>query len=150
MNQSNDRAMYEDRAELYDRIYHWKDYPDDRLRQAADSFFRNLRPGRCALVEPWLQPHVGIPGHFSQQTYDGDDMKLCRCAVHEVEGRLSNFDFHWLVTTSAGCEHFVENHQLWMYTRDEFVDPFEAAGFQVDWRDDGLMARRGLLIAHKG
>lgn len=124
-------------------------YPDSRLGAAAESFYQNVRPGGVALVEPWFQPEKAIPGFFSQQTYDGDDMKLCRAATHQVEGRMSIFDFHWLVTRPEGVEHFVEEHRLWMYTRKELLGAFEAAGFEVEWNLGGPMPGRGLLVARK-
>ena len=124
-------------------------FPEARLRQAAEAMFRNLAPGGGLLIEPWLQPHLGKPGHFSQQTYDGPEVKLCRAGVHEVEGRVSTFDFHWLVTTAAGCEHFVDHHQLYMYTREELLAAFAAAGFVVRWEEEGLMPGRGLLVGRK-
>ena len=122
-------------------------FPDERLRATAVAFYHNVCPGGVVLLEPWLRPKVGLPGHFSQQTYEGQDMKLCRAGVHQVEGRLSVFDFHWLVTRAEGVEHFVEQHKLWMYTEEELVDAFTAAGFDAQWSEDGLMRDRGLLIA---
>jgi len=124
-------------------------YPDQRLREVAANFHSNLEPAGSIIIEPWLQPSVGKAGHCSQQVYESDDMKLCRAATHVVEGRLSTFDFNWLVTTPDGCEHFVERHQLWMYTKEELLRTFSDAGFEVEWRQDGIMPGRGLLVGKR-
>lgn len=125
-------------------------YPEERLRTTAQAFYDNLLPGGVAVVEPWLSPEAGADGHFAQQTYESETLKLCRAGVHRVDGRRSHLAFHWLVTSAQGVEHFVDEHTLWMYTRAEMVDAFETAGFEVSWRDEGLMPGRGLLVATRG
>ena len=124
--------------------------PGEPLRAVAESFHRNLLPGGVVLVEPWVEPAAAIDGHLAQQTYSSDDLKLCRTGVHRVDGRRSFLSFHWLVTTSEGVEHFVDDHTLWMTTRDEMMEVFEAAGFEARWSDEGLMPDRGVLIATRG
>ena len=120
------------------------------LRAVAESFYRNVLPGGVVLVEPWIEPEAAIDGQLTQQTYASDTLKLCRTGVHRVDGRRSSLPFHWLVTTSEGVTHFVDEHTLWMSTRAEMAAVFEAAGFETRWSDEGLMPDRGLLIATRG
>jgi SAM-dependent methyltransferase len=124
--------------------------PGEPLRAAAEAFHRNLLPGGVVLIEPWLEPDAAIDGHLAQQTCASDDLKLCRTGVHRVDGRRSFLSFHWLVTTIEGVEHFVDDHTLWMTTRGELVEAFEAAGFETSWSDKELMPDRGVLIATRG
>lgn len=124
-------------------------FPESRLRQAAQSFFAALEPGGVAVVEPWLTPDGIEVGRPSVQTYTSDDLHLVRATVPKVEGQTSVFDFHWLVVPRGGrVEHFVERHELWLYTHEQVQAAFEDAGFSVRWHDGGLMsAERGLLVA---
>lgn len=123
--------------------------PIARVADAAASFFANLRPGGVALVEPWLTPEIALPGHLSQTIYGDDDVKLCRAALHVIEDGVSVFDFHWLVTTRNGVEHFVDRHELGIYTSEEQLGAFRAAGFEARRIDAGLPCKRGLIVARK-
>ena len=124
-------------------------YPVERLAEAAAAMHRSLVPGGALIVEPWLRPELTLPGHFSQETYDSEDMKICRATVHEIQDRRSILDMHWLVTTVDGVSHFVDHHELWMYTEDELLAAFRAAGFEVSFTDEGLMPDRGLLLGRR-
>ena len=121
--------------------------PGENLRAVATSFYRNLNPGGVVLIDPWIDPAAAIDGHAGQHTYVSDDLKLCRAGVHRVDGRRSTLEFHWLVTTAQGVEHFTDHHTLWMTTRDEMAEVFQSAGFEATWRPEGVVPGRGALIA---
>ena len=127
----------------------------DRIAAAAACFHRAVRPGGVAFIEPWITPEQAGPGHMSVQTYDGEkatppeSMKLVRAATHLTEGRTSHFDFHWLVLTPQGTEHFVEHHELWQPTGDEMCDAFRAAGFDATWLAAGPLTGRGSLFLRR-
>jgi hypothetical protein len=83
-------------------------------------------------------------------TYGDDDLKLCRQAVTEVIGDISAFDMHWLVARRDGqVEHFVERHELRLYTSETMRAALEAAGLEARFEPDGLMPKRGLWIARR-
>ena len=121
--------------------------PGEELSAVAESFYRNLNPGGVVLIDPWLEPAAAIDGHTSQHTYADDDLKLCRAGIHRVDGRRSMLEFQWLVTTEHGTEHFVDDHTLWMTTRDEMAEVFQSAGFEATWNQEGVVPGRGALIA---
>jgi hypothetical protein len=52
---------------------------------------------------------------------------------------------HYVVATPTGVEHFVENHDLYLFTHDEMRSAFETAGLDVDYDAEGLIGR-GLWI----
>jgi SAM-dependent methyltransferase len=121
--------------------------PGEKLRAVAKSFYRNLNPGGVALIDPWIEPSAAIHGHTIQHTYADDNLKLCRAGIHRVDERRSTLEFQWLVTTEHGVEHFVDNHTLWMTTRDEMAEVFQSAGFETTWDPNGVVPGRGALIA---
>ena len=122
--------------------------PED-LSQVAEAWYESLPPGGVVLVEPWLDPEDAVSGHMGVHTYEDESCKLVRAAVHLREGRTSVLDFHWLVLTPTGTEHFVDSHRVHLTTRDELAAPFREAGFTVRLERDGLMPDRGLLVMRK-
>lgn len=123
----------------------------ERIPDAAACFFRAVRPGGLAVVEPWITPDESKPGHTVVQTYDGttakppEAMRVVRAVTHLPEGRRSVFDFHWLVVTPAGVEHIVDHHELWQSTPDELLAAFRGAGFDATWIHPGPLTGRGTL-----
>ena len=47
---------------------------------------------------------------------------------------------------AKSVEHFVEHHELALFTREEHLAAFRAAGLQVEHDEEGLIGR-GLYIA---
>ena len=119
---------------------------EERLHAAVAAMARHLEPGGVLLVEPWLEPHAWIPGHLHLLTVDEPDVKVARATVSGVEGPLSTMDFHYLVVTNDGVEHFSEHHEAALFTRAEMTGAFEAAGLVVEHDEEGLIGR-GLYLA---
>jgi ubiquinone/menaquinone biosynthesis C-methylase UbiE len=123
-----------------------------QIPSAAACFFRAVRPGGVALVEPWITPEDAKPGHMSVQKWDGaaaappTALQVVRAGVHLAEGRASRFAFHWLVLTPQGVEHFVDRHTLWQSTSEELLAAFRGAGFEASWLSPGPLMGRGLLL----
>ena len=125
-------------------------HEEDGLKAAAASFARGLVPGGVLILEPWLTHEDCAPGFPSMHTYADDDLKLCRQAVTEVDGDMSAFDMHWLVARrNGGVEHFVERHELRLYTREAMRAALEGAGFEARFEPEGLMPKRGLWVARR-
>jgi daunosaminyl-N,N-dimethyltransferase/N-dimethyltransferase len=125
-------------------------HEEEGLGACARSFARALAPGGVLILEPWLTPENCAPGFPSMHTYGDDDLKLCRQAVTEVIGDISAFDMHWLVARRDGeVEHFVERHELRLYTSETMRAALEAAGLEARFEPDGLMPKRGLWIARR-
>ena len=123
---------------------------EQSLQAAARCFAAALRSGGTLVVEPWITPEDFNAGRGAMHTYDSEDLKLCRMALSAVEGEISFFDFHWLVSRpSKPVEHFVERHELRLFTRPQMIQAFEAAGFDVRFESDGLMAGRGLYVGRR-
>jgi len=119
---------------------------EERLAGAARSFAAALRPGGVLLVQPWVFPEDWREGEPHLETYDSEDVKLCRASVARSEGSDAVLDFHWLVVRrDAGVEHFTETHRLRFWMREEMTGAFEAAGFEVRFEEEG----RGLFVGRR-
>jgi hypothetical protein len=63
-----------------------------------------------------------------------------------VERRLSRIHFEYLVGRNGAIEHFIEAHELGLFTREELLSAFAEAGYAVSFDEAGPCGR-GLYIA---
>ena len=117
-----------------------------RLRAAVAAMARHLEPGGVLIVEPWLAPDAWREGHVGGVFVDEPELKIARVNVAERQGDLSTVDFHYLVATPAGVEHFTELHELGLFTLDQHLEAFRAAGLAVEHDPEGPWGR-GLYLA---
>jgi SAM-dependent methyltransferase len=132
---------------LFSSIGYAKTIP--RLNQAVEIMAGHLAPGGVLLVEPWFTPGSWSTGTVHATFVDKPDLKIARMNFSERKDRLSFFTFHYLVATPEGIEHFTELHELGLFTEDEYLEAFRAAGLEVLHDPTGLDGR-GLYIGLKG
>ncbi len=118
---------------------------EDRLRQAIATMAGHLRPGGVLLVEPWHGPEVWQVGSLRSLVIDQPDLKIARMNISEREGDVSILVFHYLVGTPQAIDSFTERHELGLFTHQQHLDAFQAAGLDVVFDPEGLMGR-GLYI----
>jgi len=121
----------------------------DGLAATANTFAKHLNPGGLALVEPWVTPDVWIQNRPHLLTHEEPELVLARATVSGLrDERVSTTEMHYLVATPAGVEHFVEHHDLYLFTNNEMRSAFEAAGLAVEHDPEGLIGR-GLWICSR-
>ena len=130
---------------LFSAIGYMKDTKE--LKEAATNMKRHLAPGGALIVEPWLSPEVYRSGKVHANFVDEPELKIARMTKGEQEGRLSIMEMHHLVADLTGVRHFVERHEMGLFTKEEYLEAFTFDGIETVWEEDGLMAGRGLVIS---
>jgi dTDP-3-amino-3,4,6-trideoxy-alpha-D-glucopyranose N,N-dimethyltransferase len=119
------------------------------LSRAIQCMAQHLLPGGVLLIEPWFTPETWRPGTVHARFIDEPDLKLARINTSFVEGRLSLMDMHYLIGTPEGTEHYVERHELGLFTSDEMTHALTTCGLEVAYDATGLTGR-GLYIGQRG
>jgi SAM-dependent methyltransferase len=119
---------------------------EQRLRSAAAAMALHLERRGVLVVEPWLAPEVWQDGHLGGVFVDEPELKIARLNVAGRRGSLSVVDFHYLVATPAGVEHFTELHELGLFTAEQYLEAFRAAGLEAEHDPEGPMGR-GFYVA---
>ncbi|MDT0494944.1 class I SAM-dependent methyltransferase [Streptomyces griseus] len=120
------------------------------LNSAAESFVRHLNPGGVVVLEPWYFPDTFVPGQIMSTlaTEGGRTISRISHATRE-EGDIARVVAHYLVADPAsGVEHFIDSHDLKLFTRREYETAFERAGCTVHYRERG--AKVGMFAATLG
>ena len=116
------------------------------LAAAARALARHVEPGGLLLVEPWITPDAWIPGRPHVLAHDAPGLALARVTLSGLRGdRFSTTEMHYVVATAAGVPHFVQLHELYLFTQDEMRAAFEAAGLAAEHDPEGLIGR-GLWV----
>jgi ubiquinone/menaquinone biosynthesis C-methylase UbiE len=116
-----------------------------RLREAIARMREHLKPGGVLVVEPWFTPEDFQTGMTRGVWVDLPELKICRMNTTVIEQGLSVLDFHYLVGTPAGVEHFRERHEMGLFTNQDLQSAFEALGLRTLFDPECLM-QRGLWL----
>ena len=118
-----------------------------RLRQAIATMTNHLAPGGVLVIAPFFPPQAWIVGQPHALFVDEPDLKLVRMNVSNVDasGTVAILDFHYLLATPEGVEHFTERHELGLFTDQEYRAALTEAGLTVTYDAEGLIGR-GLYI----
>ena len=110
----------------------------DELNAAIAAMAAHVAPGGSLIVEPWFTADQWKTGtiHGSMMV-DDPDLKVARLVVSSTRERFAVTPMHHLVARPSGVTHFVETHELFLATTDEYRNAFTAAGLDVR-HDDAL------------
>ncbi len=119
-----------------------------RLNAALRTMVRHLLPGGVAIIEPWLMPGQVIPRRVSARFVDEPELKIARVNTMRIEDGISYLDFHYIVGTPDGTEHFTEEHALAIFSDAQYRAAFAGAGLETHFDAPGLDGR-GIYIGVK-
>ncbi len=117
-----------------------------QLNKAIKNMARHLEPGGVLIIEPWFPPDAFIPGTLHGLWVDRPELKIARMNLSIVRDNVSIMDMHHLVGTLNGIEHFVERHEMGLFTNEEYLESLQAIGLRTTHDREGLTGR-GLYIA---
>jgi SAM-dependent methyltransferase len=120
----------------------------DNLNRAVKCMSNHLIAGGVLIIEPWFTPDAWNPGTVTANFIDEPELKIARMNIGCVEGKLSLFDFHYLIGTPEGVQYFVERHELGLFEIEEMSRAMKGSGLEVIYDDEGLTGR-GLFIGRK-
>jgi SAM-dependent methyltransferase len=120
----------------------------ERVVRALQCFARHLAQEGVAIVEPWFEPGVMQPGYRTRNSAMVNGRRVERRSVTEIEGRRSRIRFEYAIEGPEGVRHTSEVHELGLFTAEEMLEAFTAAGLNAQRDPEGLTGR-GLYVARK-
>lgn len=120
----------------------------DELSAAIAAMTSHLTDRGTLIVEPWFTPDAWRTGSVhGSLIVDDADLKVARLVVSSTRDRFAVTPMHHLVARASGVTHFVETHELFLATADEYRAAFTAAGLATRFEADKLM--RGAWIGDR-
>ena len=108
----------------------------DRFDAAVAAMARHVAPKGVLLVEPFFTPEAYRVDRVTLNEYKRDNFALAWMYVSEKTASGARLRINCLVGTPSGVEHFVEVHELGLFTPDDFARAFAAAGLRMEYQPD--------------
>ena len=121
----------------------------DNLQKSVKCMANHTKPGGIIIVEPWLKAEDLIPNHISMESSKNDRLSVQRMGKLYREGMLSIVSMHHMIGDSNGIQYFVENHELALFSDEDFRQAFEKAGLSFEVNENGLNGKRRICIGKK-
>ena len=115
------------------------------LRRAIATMARHVLPDGLVIVEPWLTPERFVDGHVHVDVSEGEGLKIARAGVSRRDGDVAVLDMHHMVASESGVERFFERHEVRLFTHEQYLAAFTAAGLVTVFDAEGLTGR-GLYV----
>jgi len=120
----------------------------EKMHSAVSCMSRHLRPGGVLIIEPWFTPETYWTGKITANFVNEPELKIAWMYTSELAERVSIFDIHFLVGTPQGVEHFVERHEMGLFTHQEYIAAFNDAGMHVLYDSESPFGR-GIYVGLK-
>lgn len=117
-----------------------------RLREALACLRDHLVPGGVAVVEPFLTPDAFHPGTAGAHTVESGELRITRTHRSERDGARCRLYFEYTIEGPDGTRQPTEVHELGLFTVDEMLAAFSAAGLAVTY-DPNSPIGRGVYVA---
>ena len=116
------------------------------VQRALTQFRQHLAEDGVVVVEPWLMSEAVHDGTVFMHTAETEVLKVCRMSRTELDGPLTRLHFEYLIGRPGRVERASEVHELGLFTVEEMLETFRAAGLAAEHDPEGLTGR-GLYVA---
>jgi len=107
------------------------------LAKAVRQMARHTRVGGVILIEPWLPPDQTQAEMMSLRVVERDGQKISRMRTVHTEDGASILVYDYLVTTAEDVIHFIERHELGIFSREQYLAACTAAGLLTFYEPTG-------------
>ncbi len=114
---------------------------------ALRRFRSHLTADGIVIVEPWFPPGILRVGEGAMRHAEVEGVRVERNSYTAVRGNLSTLTFYYQVEDASGVRHAREVHELGLFTAEEMLASFKAAGLVATHDPVGIFDNRGLYIA---
>ena len=97
----------------------------------------HAHPGGIVIVEPWIPPEQIGETLVTTRAAEGPGIRVARMRTSRVENGASVLYFDYLVTTADGVENFAERHELGIFSHEQHLAAFTAAGLETHYELSG-------------
>jgi SAM-dependent methyltransferase len=107
----------------------------NELNHTLTCLAAHLEPGGVLLLEPWFTPSQWVCGPVDTGTADDGRRHLTRMCVSHRTGTTSTLTMHYLLgETGTGIRHWTEEHNLTLFTDEQYLHAIQQAGLHnVEW-----------------
>ncbi len=104
-----------------------------KLFSTVQAMSNHLKPGGLLVIEPFFTPDTYWADKVTLNEYKSDALKISWMYVTEKIDAIARLRYNVLVGTPAGVNHFVETHELGLFSRDDFEEAFTRAGLSLEY-----------------
>ncbi|AUS81210.1 SAM-dependent methyltransferase [Actinoalloteichus sp. AHMU CJ021] len=115
------------------------------MSDAVRAMGRHLAPGGVLVIEPWWFPERFIEGYVAADAGAEDGKAVVRMSHSTREGDSTRLEVRFMVGDADGIREFTQTSMLRLFTKDEYLEAFAAAGCPAEYLEGGLTGR-GLFI----
>ncbi|MFI9505150.1 class I SAM-dependent methyltransferase [Nocardia sp. NPDC052566] len=117
---------------MFSSIGYVDDYPD--LVRTLAALGRHLAPGGVVVIEPWVFPDTFTPDYLATDLVRDDEGAVTRFSHSVREGDAVVMSVQYLIATpEQGIRHLTDRHRLALFTREQYLAAFAAAGCPAEF-----------------
>lgn len=132
---------------MFSSIGYVDDYPD--LVRALAALGRHVAPGGVLVIEPWVFPDSFADNYLATDLVRDDDGAVTRFSHSVRDGDAVVMSVQYLVATPEhGIRHLTDRHRLALFTREQYLAAFAAAGCPAEFVQPAAFGR-GLFVGVK-
>ncbi len=119
----------------------------DRVTAALRLLRNHLATDGIVIVEPWLTPGKMRAGKGSTVKTEVAGLRVERDSFIVIDGTLSTLTFDYRLDDAHGTRRAREVHELGLFTTEQMLGAFSAAGLTATFDPVGIFDNRGLYTA---